>query len=65
MQNSALKYSPLPGEEQLISCKTCLESVPLSESKITEAEEYIAYFCGLECYDQWIHQQPTDIKTDK
>ena len=57
MLNAALKHSPLPDDEQLISCKTCLESVPLSESKISEAEEYIAYFCGLECYDLWKHQK--------
>ena len=60
MFSNALKYSPLPDDEQLISCKTCLESVPLSESHISEAEEYIAYFCGLECYDLWIHQKQVE-----
>ena len=57
MSNVALKHSPLPDDKQLISCQTCLDSVPLSESKISEAEEYVAYFCGLECYDLWIHQK--------
>jgi len=47
----------LPTDEQLVSCKLCLESVPLSESEISEAEDYVAYFCGLECYDVWKKQR--------
>ena len=65
MLDNALKYSSLPDEEQLISCKTCLDSVPISESQIPEAEEYVAYFCGLDCYDLWIHQKKIDVKSDK
>lgn len=65
MSNTALQHSPLPDDEQLISCKTCLESVPLSESKISEAEDYVTYFCGLECYDLWIHQQQVEKDNKK
>ena len=46
----------LPTEDQQLSCELCLKSVPLSESEISEAEDYVAYFCGLECYDIWRHQ---------
>ena len=52
----ALQQS-LPDEQQQFSCKVCLESIPLSESEISEAEDYITYFCGLDCYDTWVHQQ--------
>jgi len=47
----------LPKDEQLLSCELCLKSIPLSESEISEAEDYVAYFCGLECYDIWRHQK--------
>jgi len=60
MSNVTLQHSPLPDDEQLVSCKTCLESIPLSESQISEAEDYVAYFCGLECYDLWINQKQTE-----
>lgn len=53
----------LPTDEQLVSCKLCLESVPLSESEISEAEDYVAYFCGLECYDVWKKLQADSQKT--
>lgn len=50
----------LPHDDQIISCEICLKSVPVSEADFTEAEEYIAYFCGLECYDIWRHTKSTD-----
>lgn len=53
MANQLTSDNTLPTDEQLVSCKLCLESVPLSESEIPEAEDYVAYFCGLECYDVW------------
>ncbi|MDQ1363573.1 MAG: hypothetical protein QG652_1434 [Pseudomonadota bacterium] len=43
--------------QQLVSCEICLKSIPVSEAKSAEAEDYVAYFCGLECYDQWKHQE--------
>jgi len=49
----------LPEDEQLLSCELCLKSIPLSESEISEAEDYVAYFCGLECYDIWRQQKAT------
>ena len=65
MSNNALKHSPLPDDDQLISCNTCLDSVPLSEAQVSEAEEYITYFCGLDCYDTWIHQKQNQPHSDK
>ncbi len=47
----------LPEDEQLVSCDICLRTIPLSEADISEAEEYVAYFCGLECYDIWRNRQ--------
>ena len=58
MTQPALDY-----DQQLVSCEICLKSIPLSESKSAEAEDYVAYFCGLECYDLWKRQQ--DEAADK
>ena len=44
-------------DEQLVSCEICLKSIPVAESNSVETEDYVAYFCGLECYDLWKRQQ--------
>jgi Domain of unknown function (DUF3330) len=47
-------------EQQLISCEICLKSIPKQDSKYIEADDYVAYFCGLECYDLWVKQAEED-----
>lgn len=60
MAQNATSQSNLPDDEQLVSCEICLKSIPLSEADILEAEEYVAYFCGLDCYAQWRQSQDPD-----
>lgn len=35
------------------SCYTCLKEVPKSAANTFEGRDYIRYFCGHDCYDQW------------
>ena len=39
--------------DEQVACEICLQEVPLSEANTFEAEEYVAHFCGLECYATW------------
>ena len=45
-------------EQGLVSCEVCLTSIPKASAEHAETEDYVAYFCGLECYDQWVKQNP-------
>ena len=36
-----------------VACEVCLKEIPQSEAGIVEAEDYVLYFCGLDCYTQW------------
>jgi hypothetical protein len=45
---------------KIVPCAQCLRDVPLSEAKVFEAVDYVAYFCGLECYARWADQQERD-----
>lgn len=45
------KYTPADIEK--VSCDVCRKEVPLSEATTPEAVDYVAHFCGLECYTQW------------
>lgn len=49
-------------EQELIACEICLKEVPLSEVDYPEAEDYVAHFCGLECYEQWKKQPKKAIE---
>lgn len=49
-------------EVELIACEICLKEVPLDDSTSPETEDYVAHFCGLECYEQWKAQ---DVKADE
>lgn len=36
-----------------VACEVCLKEIPLDEAGIVEANDYVLYFCGLDCYHQW------------
>jgi len=36
-----------------VECQVCLSQIPHNEAKSTEGEDYVLYFCGLDCFDQW------------
>ena len=43
-------------EVEMVSCAICRKEIPLNEAVIPEASDYMAYFCGLECYAKWKQQ---------
>ncbi len=45
-----------PGQ-QSVECKVCLKEISVSAAHTFECEDYVYYFCGAECFDQWEHQQ--------
>ncbi len=42
-----------------VACETCRAEVPISEAKSAEAVDYVAYFCGLDCYRKWLRGDKT------
>ena len=45
-----------------MSCNICLKEVPISEAVIPEASDYVAYYCGVDCYDVWRNQAGNPIQ---
>lgn len=43
-------------EVEQVACEMCLKEVPISEATVPEALDYVAHFCGLECYEKWKNQ---------
>ncbi len=42
---------------ELVKCEVCLKEVPKSGAQSAEVRDYVAYFCGLECYEEWETEQ--------
>ena len=45
-----------PTQEEKVVCDICLKEIPISEAKSVEATDYVAHFCGLDCYTKWKEQ---------
>lgn len=43
-----------------VSCEICLKEVPKSGAAMSEARDYVAYFCGLDCYQKWMQQRAAE-----
>jgi hypothetical protein len=41
-----------------VFCEVCLKEVAKSEAAMAEARDYVAYFCGLDCYRKWMDHRP-------
>jgi hypothetical protein len=36
-----------------VSCNVCHREVPHADSLSAEGQDYLWFFCGLGCYEQW------------
>lgn len=48
-----MSQSEKPTDTEQVACEICLKEVPQSEAKVDEANDYVLYFCGLDCYGKW------------
>lgn len=39
-----------------LSCAVCLKEVPADAVHVTDAQDYVHHFCGLECLAAWQKQ---------
>jgi hypothetical protein len=40
----------------VVSCEVCLKEVPADAIKVVDAQDYVHYFCGLDCLEIWQKQ---------
>lgn len=45
----------------VLSCEVCLKEVPGDSVNVTDAQDYVHHFCGLDCLAAW--QKQTDRKS--
>ena len=44
-------------QPQKVSCSMCHKEIPLSAALTPQGSDYVGYFCGIECYDQFVEQK--------
>lgn len=47
-----------------VSCEVCKKEVPQSSAVDFEVGDYVAHFCGLECYAQWKNRPAEEVAPD-
>ncbi|MDH5483755.1 MAG: DUF3330 domain-containing protein [Gammaproteobacteria bacterium] len=51
-------------DDELISCDICMKTIPRSASKSVEVDDYVAHFCGLDCYQSWLDKDDEEADAD-
>ena len=41
------------GQHEHVTCGVCNKEIPKSAATSSEATDYVTYFCGRDCYDDW------------
>lgn len=54
-----------PGRAGSVQCAYCRKSMPAAEAYQPEGQEYMMYFCGLECFDAWREQAASDLAGER
>jgi len=49
-------------ELEIVECEICLKEVPVSAATSEEAQDYVAYFCGIDCFARWKQQQEESLE---
>ncbi|MFN3749757.1 MAG: DUF3330 domain-containing protein [Thiobacillus sp.] len=40
----------------VLTCAVCLKEVPADAIRVTDAQDYVYHFCGLDCLEAWRKQ---------
>ncbi len=47
-------------QDEKVECDICMKEIPKSGAQMDETNDYVAHFCGLDCFDKWKHQKEND-----
>lgn len=46
-----------PTDVESVKCEVCSKEISKADAQSAEARDYVAYFCGLECFDDWMKEK--------
>jgi hypothetical protein len=53
-----------PEPVETLACEVCLAEIPRSVAQSQEATDYVHYFCGVHCYDQWRKELSSQVPAE-
>lgn len=59
-KDPAAEPRPRPESPPQVSCEACMKQIPSENSYRSETEDYVLWFCGLDCYTTWKDEAPVD-----
>ncbi len=55
--NHAMNPQDLSVKPVHVACAVCMKEISFSEAIVPEAKDYVAHFCGPDCYEKWRQQE--------
>lgn len=43
----------------VVSCAVCLKEIPADAARLSDTQDYVHHFCGLDCLEAWRKQAAT------
>jgi hypothetical protein len=65
MTDDAKKPGEEPAGRPALSCRVCMKEIPGEVEHTLEGQEYVAHFCGLDCYRAWHEARGSDAGETK
>ena len=50
-------------QDEIVECEVCLKEIPLSAAKNEEAQDYVAHFCGIDCFAKWKERHEKQVNS--
>jgi hypothetical protein len=63
-REKAMKTGDARIEVGQVDCEICLKEVPPAGKVTAETSDYVVYFCGLDCYQQWKERMRADADAE-
>jgi hypothetical protein len=42
-----------PVDVELVACAVCQKEIPKSAALGSESQDYVLFFCGADCFEEW------------
>ena len=56
---------PRADDCETLRCEICTKEIPAEDMHSAEVDNYVVYYCGVECYEKWKEHQDAGTTEEK